>query len=290
MEDINFNKVFISNLERLSTSDTNSEGTFYFYDTFDGKMLIKIIKDPYNRYTQIGLKNIKTLREHSVILSTAIPEFVLPEALVYIDKTLRGYIMQYVKGTTLSDYLQNSAISLEKKLTILKKIGKTLERIFNFKEIPYKLILGDLHENNIIITNDEEIKIIDLNGMCLNPKDIPNCKYLNIAVDELRWKRPKYEINIIGEVVPSENTDIFCYGMIIMNFISQSEFVKLPYYKIREYLNYLKTLGFRTDLINCIAKLYNLDKNENPYPYIEGISEEMIKNASMKVYCKNRNL
>lgn len=290
MEDINLNKLYISNLEKMSTNGTNSEGIFYFYDTKEDKMLIKIIRDYYNRYTQIGLKNIKTLREYSEILSTKIPEFVLPEALVYIDNTLRGYIMQYINGITLNEYLQNTDISLKSKLNILKNIGIILEKIFNFKEIPHNIILGDLHENNIIINNDGQIKVIDLNGIYLNPKDIPNCKYLNMAVNELRYKHSKYETNIIGEITPSKDTDIFCYGMIIMNFISQSEFAKLPYYEIKNYLNYLKTIEFPTEFINCIAKLYSSDKNENPYQYIESITEEMIKNANMKVYCKTKSL
>lgn len=290
MEDIKLSKTEISSLEKLPINCTNSEGIFYFYDTENGKKLIKIIRDFYNRYTQIGLKNIKILKEYNEILSVAFPEFVLPEALVYIEEKLRGYIMQYITGITLSDYLKKSDIPLEKKLTILKDIGKILEKIFSFNKIPYNIILGDFHENNIIINNENKVKIIDLNGICLNPKDIPNCKYLNMAVNELRYKKTKYEVNILGEVTPNKDTDIFCYGMMIMNFISQSEFGKLPYYKIKRYLNYLKTIGFPTEFINCIEKLYSSDKNVNPYPYIESITEEMIENASMKTYCKTRTL
>lgn len=101
-------------MEKLSINCTNSEGIFYFYDTEDGKKLIKIIRDLYNRYTQIGLKNIKILKEYNEILSVAFTEFVLPEALVYIEDELRGYIMQYITGITLSDYLKKTDIPLEK--------------------------------------------------------------------------------------------------------------------------------------------------------------------------------
>lgn len=290
MEDIKLSKTEISSLEKIPINCTNSEGIFYFYDTENGKKLIKIIRDFYNRYTQIGLKNVKILKEYNEILSIAFPEFVLPEALVYIEDELRGYIMQYITGITLSDYLKKTDIPLEKKLAILKDMGKILEKIFSFNKIPYNIILGDLHENNIIINNNGQIRIIDLNGIYLIPKEIPNCKYLRMAVDELRYKKPKYEVNILGEVTPNKDTDIFCYGMMIMNFISQSEFGKLPFYKIKRYLNYLKTIGFPTEFVNCIANLYSSDKNVNPYPYIESITEEMIENASMKTYCKTRTL
>ena len=291
MEDIKLGKIEMNSLEVFQTNNANSEGIFYFYTTDDGTMLIKIIKDLYNRYTKIGLKNIKILKEYNEILSAEFQEFVLPEALVYIENELRGYIMHYINGITLSSYLENPSIPLQKKLIILKKIGEILERMFNFKKIPYNIALGDFHENNIIITNDGQIKIIDLNGICLNPKDIPNCKYLNMAFDELHYNKPKYETDsILREVTPNRDTDIFCYGMMIMNFISQSEFGKLPYYKIKRYLDYLKTIGFSTEFINCITKLYSSDKNENPYPYIEDITEEMMENASMKVYSKIRPL
>lgn len=290
MEDINLSKLELSNLEKLSTNSTNSEGIFYFYNTSNEKKLIKIIRDFYNRYTQIGLKNIKILKEYNGIISLEFPEFVLPEALVYIENQFRGYIMQYINGITLSDYLNNPNIPLEEKLHTLKEIGKLLDKLSNFKKIPYNIVLGDFHENNIIITDDYQIRIIDLNGMCLNPEDIPNCKYLNIAVDELRHKGPKYEVNILGEVTPNNDTDIFCYGMILMNFISQCEFAKLPYYEIKRYLNHLKLIGFSIEFIDCIEKLYSSNKNENPYPYIESISKEMLEKASIKSYRRTRFL
>ena len=277
----------LKKFEKLLT--TGCEGDFYFYDTPNERKLIKILRDLNNRYTRGGLENIKVLNQHIDILAKEFPELVLPEKLVIVDKELCGYTMQYIKGMPLNIYLQAPNISFKEKIYILKSIGIFLEKLSYFKFPFGPIVLGDLHEENILVDEDGKIKIIDLNGIFLESNEIPNCKYL-IADNGFYFNRPKYTVDITGDVVPSQNTDILCYCMIIMNFITKSEFYKLRDYQINEYLKYMKTINFPIEFTSCIAKLYSRENNTNPYLYLDYITLDMLEQSSMENYKAKQTL
>ena len=277
----------LKKFEKLLT--TGCEGDFYFYDTPNERKLIKILRDLNNRYTRGGLENIKVLNQHIDILAKEFPELVLPEKLVIVDKELCGYTMQYIKGMPLNIYLQAPNISFKEKIYILKSIGIFLEKLSYFKSPFGPIVLGDLHEENILVDEDGKIKIIDLNGIFLESSEIPNCKYL-IADNGFYFNKPKYIVDITGDVVPNQNTDILCYCMIIMNFITKSEFYKLRDYQINEYLKYMKTINFPIEFTSCIAKLYSRENNTNPYLYLDYITLDMLEQSSMENYKAKQTL
>ena len=276
----------LKKFEKLLT--TGCEGDFYFYDTPNERKLIKILRDLNNRYTRGGLENIKVLNQHINILAKEFPELVLPEKLVIVDKELCGYTMQYIKGMPLNIYLQAPNISFKEKIYILKSIGIFLEKLSYFKFPFGPIVLGDLHEENILVDEDGKIKIIDLNGIFLESNEIPNCKYL-IADNGFYFNKPKYIVDITGDVVPNQNTDILCYCMIIMNFITKSEFYKLRDYQINEYLKYMKIINFPIEFTSCIAKLYSRENNQNPYLYLDYITLDMLEQSSMENYYKAKH-
>lgn len=281
---LKINKKDLDNFEKLLT--TGCEGNFYFYDMPNERKVIKILKDLNNRYTRGGLENIKVLNQHIDILAKEFPELVLPENLVIVDKELCGYTMQYIKGVPLNIYLQAPNIEFKEKINILKSIGIFLEKLSYFKAPFGPIVLGDLHEENILVDEDGKIKIVDLNGIFLKANEIPNCKYL-IADNGFYFKRPKYVVDITKDVVPNQNTDILCYCMIIMNFITKSDFYKLRDYQINEYLKYMKTINFPREFIKCIAKLYSIENNKNPYLYLDYITLDILKQSHMENYYKS---
>ncbi len=271
----------------VSITTTGCEGDFYFYEINNEKKLLKIIRELNNRYTQTGLKNIVLLNQNYEELKKEFPEFVLPENLVMVDKELSGYTMEYIKGRTLDKYLEDITITFEDKINVLKKLGLLLERLSHSNNNISPIVLADLHEENIIVDENGNIKIIDLNGIYLKDNGVPNCKYL-ITDNGFYFKEPKYTVNCIGEVIPNYNTDILCYCMIIMNFITKSNFYRLRDYQINAYLRYLKIIDFPKEIIDCIDKLYSKEDNVNPYFYLDYLTEEMIEKAKMDNYNKVR--
>lgn len=275
----------LNTLRRLETFGENVEAQFYFL----GDFLLKIMRNPWREYSRVSLKNVNTLLESKDKISEEIPEFVLPELLVYIGKHLYGYAMQYINGVMLRDYLQESAIPFVKKIELLKKIGFFIDRFTGSNMFSGKYSLGDFHEDNIIVDVNGNIRIVDVNGLYLSENGIPNCRYIKEADNDLSYEGIKYERGgFFGEegVIPSRETDMFCYGMMIMNFISQTDFVNLSYLERERYLKYLESINFSKEFLKWIKDLWGPISNVNPIAFLDGVTEEMWFSSSYKEYCK----
>lgn len=86
-------------------------------------------------------------------------EAIFPEESIYIDGQFAGYTMRFVKNAkTLQEALNstNSKLGEERRAKIVIKIAETIEKIHNAG-----FIIGDLHLNQILITNSYNIYFID---------------------------------------------------------------------------------------------------------------------------------
>lgn len=286
MRNIFIKETELLKLEKVKIRDPQKcEGVFYFYSVSNKKMIMKIMKNTHNYYSSQGLKAIQILLEYKNTISEVIPEFVVPEALVYIDSILKGYLMNFIEGVKLQEFLENPNIEFKQKIYILQNIGIILDKPLNLSNFPYFFHFGDLHEGNIMITSNGNIKILDSNGISIFQEDV-NSKYLHLCKSNL-FCRSKYQTNQVDDPIASRDTDILCYMMIVMNFISQSNFSEFPFYKINDYLKYLKSINFSEEFLNCIDKLYTSENNINPYPYLENITEDMLEKANMNAYIKS---
>lgn len=98
----------------------------------------------------------------------------------------------------------------------------------------------------------------------------------------------KYEKNSKDTIIPNEDTDLYCYCMIILNFLLGN---KVHLYSLAEfylYLNYLDYIGVSKELINCFYSIFDLRPNINPFFYIETLTDEQIGRARENVYKLNR--
>lgn len=92
-----------------------------------------------------------------------------------------SYTMKIINGVPLEWVLRDSRIKMKiQLLQIINKFGQ----IPNF---PYNLYIGDLHEGNILITTNKNLKIIDtlstyienMDGLIFEiPNEAPHSKYL----------------------------------------------------------------------------------------------------------------
>lgn len=66
------------------------------------------------------------------------------------------YVMEYVEGITLKEYLTQNYITVEAKKQIIRELASALEKAHS-----YEIFHGDLHDENIIIDKFGNVKIID---------------------------------------------------------------------------------------------------------------------------------
>lgn len=118
------------------------------------KVAIKSIREA-NIGVSTALQHAKALiraKDTNVVAVYSIEKIVLPNETEPSD----CIIMEYIEGLTLGKILENKILK-EDCLIIGNQIIKGLKHIHN-----QGLVHGDLHENNIMVTNENVVKVIDI--------------------------------------------------------------------------------------------------------------------------------
>ena len=202
-------------------------------------------------------------------------DFVMPEKLVAIDGVIVGYIMPLINGKNFETIFKSQDINITEKTKYLIEIGKILERLQ--KARTYKttedLYLNDVHEANFVFNKDtNKIQVVDMDSIRIGT-NIPSCsKYLNPFSKVYDISKYKKHFNgDIYEVIPDENTEIYCYIIMIFNIYFGSNICSLPYDEFYYYLEYLSKIGVDLKLLEKLSRLYENKPNENPYKLLEGL-------------------
>lgn len=285
------------NLLDIGTAQ-NTEGKIYVLDKgnilehgkwhqCDGSLLLKELDTKNGASMAAKLKNVSILSDKKDEI--AMNELVVPNNIAVNNNEVIGFTMPYIKNArTLTETLKDKNVPSCKKIRYLKKIGKTLKKLDALKKKGIiNLTIGDLHEDNILVTNDEKIKFIDLDSVYLDGNYFHGGRYLYNP--ELTMV-DKYKYTPYGTACQDKNTDIYCYIMIILNMISQGrmDYINIPEYM--EYMKYLRDLGFGKELINSFKKIYLETENTNPEEYLGEIPESNLEEASYKTFCKKRGI
>jgi len=207
-----------------------------------------------------------------------INELVMPEKLLIVDNKVVGFSMPYIPNENLYTKLNNINVPNETKIRYLKEIGKIFEQMATKKKYGNidRFFLGDVHEQNFIVDSaTDKIKIVDLDSCVIGTSQPFPIKMFsrNTAIKDLPIK---YHTNGLI-VVPDENTDLYCYNIMILNYISKSKINNLNIGEYYSYLEYLDDLGFDHSLISNFNNLYLGCKNENPVNLIESIPNDLSK-------------
>ena len=212
--------------------------------------------------------------------------FILPEMLG-VNKIVIGYIMNYIENINLETLLADWNIPFSKKIECLKEIGNILEYCKHLRNNYHELsgfYIGDLQVNNFIYNIDtNKINICDLDSCKIGDNEPSSSKYLawSKGIEKYSHKYPHSD----DVYIPNENSDIYCYIMLIMNFLCNKhvELMEIDeFYKYLNYLDSLKWLGkrlFDKELIDIFSKIYTNEDNINPVHLVESISYKALIRA-----------
>lgn len=98
----------------------------------------------------------------------------------------------------------------------------------------------------------------------------------------------KYQINndphIQAHIIPNEISDLYCYAIIILNYLYGDNLNNMTLEEYYEYLTYLEDLKINPKLLQTFESIVTYHDNENPKDEIKSLTTEQVLRAKNKVY------
>ena len=293
MNTINISEKRLASLNalKLSKNILNTEGIIYDFNYRGNHKVLKVLFNSNGIMFANKLYTVELLNHYHKYMPNS---FLIPDNLASISGTVSGFTIPYFEGFNLADILKNPKIDNKEKIYYLTKIGEVLNQlknIRNYTELNH-LYINDLHEANILINpNNKELKFIDLDSSkILNNCSFPS-RYLsknNFLID----KPHKYLYNNAedgtGHLIANENSDLFCYNIIVLNFLYGENVIRMPLDEFYNYLNYLNDINVNKGLLDCFEKISIGCDNQNPIYYLDSLTDNQICRAKKIVYNCNK--
>lgn len=287
MKVITFSRSKFEKLKPLKLSHVNTEGDiFEFNQNGNSKILKKLF------YTQgpifaNKLYTLEMLDSHKEYLPDS---FYIPDSLVSIDKTISGFTIPKVNGENLQDVLKDTSISHKEHIYYLRKIGEILDQMHNIRKYTdlKDLYLNDLHECNFMVNqNNRHVYVIDLDSCKICSNGIFPSKYLTdkaIIKDVPHKYHLSTDEKFNGCTVINENTDLYCYNIMILNYLYGADTSRFSIQEFYEYLNYLEYIGVNKELLSKFNCIVDDGPNKNPANYLSSLTLEQVCRSKSLVF------
>ena len=284
-----------NNLKKLPLVEgTIEKESIMYYVPNNEEEIIKVYKNFDDKsYLMEKLRNTRYLLKY--IKENQIQELLKPNGIAMVDKEIIGIIYPEIEAYTARFYLNLNIISTKLKIEILRKIGLLLDKIKNTNP-KYNAAFADVHLDNFLINdiivdkykNITKLSIIGCDTDSMKIMDSKGTPGYYLYDGEKLSKFNKYKIDSEKTIIPDSNTDIYCYNMIILGYISKSNFVYcLNIDEYNRYLDYLDRLNIDTNLLLAFESVYKKDiDNISVLPFIDSLYK-IDENASLSSFYRN---
>ncbi len=268
----------------------------------ESDLYIAKIKDNF-KYKEYIIKKLKILSANSLAnkmwtvlmlgdygKNMEVEELVIPEHQIFIDGNLSGFSVPCIKGKNLGKIITDFKTPNEDILKYFFKIGVAIEKVQHNSAFVFpggvKFNFGDLHAYNVLVDENDNIKFVDLDSGYIG-SNLPNPSMYLCTSNELLRNQRKYPVLSSGYItlnIPNDNTDLYCYNMMILEFLAKAKIRKTSIDDYYGYLGYLQSLGYGPDIIESFFRLPINCNNINPYNYLDQIPQDKIEKSSYSVY------
>ena len=151
--------------------------------------------------------------------------------------------------------------------------------------------LNDIHESNFIVNPYKKtITAVDLDSSRVCSKANFASRYLT-PLALLNNVKDKYKIiednsSSLGYVEADSNTDLYCYIIMILNYLYGENINNLNLEDFYNYLTYLEKIGINKELIEIFKNIVSNKDNENPYDLLDTLTTEQVARSRKIVYKK----
>ena len=278
MEIINYSQDRVSKLEELPLKDilhTESE-LLYVVEKGEIKVFKKLIENSGEEFSNKSY-TVTSLIDNRYRIN--IDEIVFPEHAVSVSKNVVGFVMPNIRNVTLSKYMKDKRKTLTQKIELLKQINEVLLKMKRVREREkMNFYINDFHEDNILYNKDtERVNFVDIDSCRILQNQPFLAKYLTreSLASYFPKKYIRNETNSSGYIIADQNSDLYCYAIIILNFLYQGRFDQLDITTARLYMEYLKDIGFSDEFVTALSKPFEEDKeNEFLGKYLDEITNE----------------
>ena len=217
----------------------------------------------------------------------------IPDYLTIVGGVVEGFTMPKIEGINFSTTLKNKNITIEEKIYYLKKIGELLHQLEQIRKYtPFNdFYLNDIHESKFIVNPYKKtITAVDLDSSRVCSKANFASRYLT-PLALLNNVKDKYKIiednsSSLGYVEADSNTDLYCYIIMILNYLYGENINNLNLGDFYNYLTYLEKIGINKELIEIFKNIVSNKDNENPYDLLDTLTTEQVARSRKIVYKK----
>jgi serine/threonine protein kinase len=274
---------------KLSKETFNTEGNVY---EFNYRGNPKVLKRLFHQSGTVFANKLFTLEMLDTYKDYLPDNFYIPDSLISVDSTIEGFTVPRIFGETLTDVLNSDDISFREKIYYFKKVGETLNQMSTIRKYTplTEIFLNDLHESNFMVNrNNKQLYVVDLDSCKIAGNTAFQAKYLTPSAF-LQHTPSKYRINtdesIPGYVTADESSDLYCYNIMILNFLYGSSVNNFTIPEFYSYLNYLHHIGVDNELLDYFNRLATNNRNKNPVNCLDSLTDEQICRARKNVYTK----
>jgi len=269
----------------------NTEANMLEFNYKNKKYLIKCLFNLLGPSFANKLYTIEMLSANKEYLPS---EFVLPCDLISVRNEIKGFTIPELDMENLQIILKNPSIDAEEKIFYLKSVGEILNNMKTIRKYSpvHEFYINDLHEGNFMVNpKNKDIKVIDLDSAKIAGNQTFASKYLSPFSLAAQSESSKYVLttgnNKIGYIRANEQTDLYCYNIMILNYLYGSNLNNMSIDEFYKYLTYLNDLKIDKELINIFENLLNNKPNQNPSNYLDTLTYTQIGKSNSHVYKLN---
>ncbi len=262
-----------SELKQLHPLELNNEimNTESQLFVMDEKTILKRIYRDSGPYFSNKVNTVKSLIEKRDTID--MEELIIPESLVRMGKYFIGWTMPYIENVNLTTILASSKWTIEQKVEYLKDIGRILNAMKQLRDkgSVENFYINDLHDSNLILNlKTNRINVVDLDSAKIGDNMAAPSRYLTpySKIDEID-KYPKESNPLGGAFKITEDTELYCYILIIIKAFYGESVSSLPIKTFYVYLEYLNSIGIPQDILDIFSYIYSDHPNVNPAEYLE---------------------
>lgn len=319
MNSFNISKRKYENLKQLVLPDNviSTEADFYRLNYMGKNMIFKSLHKTKGSTFANKLYILEMLDNYKDILPS---NFVIPDSLVTVEKQIRGFVLPFVNGITLENYLTDDNVNTKDKIYYLKCIGKILDKLDKIRKESYldSIYLNDLHASNFIVDpKEKKLKVVDLDScrICDSKPSLARhltpLSLLNEAPGDNKYDVYRkdifqdgvlvmdlmsdydYEYNYcreynykdeLGFINSNEESDLYCYCIVVLNYLYGANMGSFGLSKFYDYMLYLEKIGIDKNLINAFIKIVTNAPNENIGVYLDTLTDNQIIKARRPVF------